>query len=74
MSLETDKYASSQKKFEIFTEIMGKYHPKGLVDIFGNREATDEFEQYENFENETKLKYYAHKMVFSLSKIAGLIT
>jgi hypothetical protein len=59
--LTTVRYADTQEKHDLLVELLTKYYPNGLLDIFGHGSCTNEWEMLENFENDTKHKYYEKK-------------
>ena len=72
-NLPMEKYDDTIEKHELLKELMTKYHPDGLEDIFGHQTCTTEWEMLENFENDTKHKYFEKKMGFSLADISDEI-
>lgn len=67
------RYDVTQEKHDLLVEILQKYYPHGLVDIFGLQSCTSEWEMLENVENESKHKYYEIKKEFSLIDISDEI-
>ena len=67
------RYDDTQEKYDLLVELLTKYYPNGLVDIFGHGSCTSEWEMLENFENDTKHKYLEKKKAFSLGDISDEI-
>ena len=67
------RYDETIEKYELLVELLGKYYPEGLQDIFENHKCETEWEMLENFENDTKHQYFDYKRGFSLTDISDQI-
>lgn len=67
------RYDETDEKHALLVELLTKYHPYGLVDIFGHGTCTSEWEMLENFENDTKHKFFKKKMGLTLADISDEI-
>ena len=69
-SLSTDRYDTTSEKHYLLKELTGKYLPHILDDLFGTHSCKDCWEALEQYENETKHKYFLKKKAFTLSDIS----
>ena len=73
VDLQMDRYDTTVEKHELLIELMEKYNPVAVEDIFGHTRCQSEWEMLENIENDTKHKYFKKKMAFSLADISDEI-
>ena len=72
-TLPTLRYDDTNEKYDLLVELLTKYYPHGLVDIFGHGSCTSEWDLLENFENDTKHKYFKKKKGFGIAEISDEI-
>ena len=73
VEIPMDRYDTTIEKHELLKELLAKYYPHGLEDIFGHTRCQTEWEMLENIENDTKHKYFEKKKAFSLYDISDEI-
>ena len=73
VDLEMSRYDTTIEKHELLKELLEKYNPQALEDIFGHYSCKTEWDMLENIENDTKHKYFEKKMAFSLADISDEI-
>jgi hypothetical protein len=67
------RYDETIEKHTLLKELLSKYYPAGLRDIFDHGSCKSKWDLLENIENDAKHKYFEKKIGFSLYDISDEI-
>jgi hypothetical protein len=65
MAIETNTYKSTQLKVELMEQILEKYYPVGVSDLFSKEACEDEWDVLQVYELEKRHAYLKSKISLS---------
>ena len=67
------RYEETIEKHDLLKDLLERYFPEALTDIFQNHRSESKFDMLENFENEAKHQYFNQKRSLNLREISDQI-